>query len=170
MLVNNHMNFSQTSCSQRTFDSFSSVDEKTQSDIKGKIKEINEMFLQIGDKLNYWGVIDSEQFAPLGCLKCGKCMYSFDIFSKYGPAHGKNVYFCGTDINNHAYEFQKRLLEVSHIAEENNLDKRELYTQAMKPVHDEEQWIKENYMKEIQNSKEWRMLGTSLGTRPISLF
>lgn len=171
MFVNNQTTSCYRNGAERSFKRLSPIDEKTQDIINQTIKEINDMFLQIGDKVNYWGISDSKRLAPLGCLKCGKCMYSYKYFAKYGPDLGKNVYFCGSDISDHAHEFQKKLLKLSHIATENDLDERELYNAAMKPVHDEEKWIQEKYEGQIKEAKnDWTMIGTSLGVRPTSFF
>lgn len=103
------------------------------------VGDIQQMFKNINEKAtNYWGVGYKDQFAPLGCLKCSKCMYDLKEFSEFGPSLGKNSWFCSED----AGEYYKKLMQLETTAKKEGKDYTELYERAVQPLREKVKLLK----------------------------
>jgi hypothetical protein len=96
------------------------------------VGEIQQMFKNINkkSKLNYWGIANGNQFAPLGCLKCSKCMYDFMEFAEFGPTFKTSLWFCDKD----AEKFDRKISLLKNTAEAEKKDFKDLYKKALEPL------------------------------------
>jgi len=133
-----------------------SIDNTTKYDTEtiSLIQEMANMYKHIGnEKLNYWGT-DGDQLAPLGCLKCAKCMYDFEYFHTYGPDYGKNAYFC----DKCEPELNKIANRLYLIAQEKAYDVLEVFRIAQKEFNEYEAGLRKTYEKEIKETRKWKLL------------
>jgi hypothetical protein len=133
-----------------------SIDNTTKYDTEtlSLIQDMANMYKHIGNgKMSYWGT-DGNKLAPIGCLKCAKCMYDFEYFHTHGPDDGKNAYFCDIcdkELNRIAYKLCK-------IAKEIGYDVFEIFRIAQKEFNEYEAGLRKTYEKEIKETKKWILL------------